>query len=116
MKASSESGLCATLISRVLLPALLIGNKATLPVKTAIQLYVTVFAELLRALQSSCQTSRYHDFHDLGKKEWKKPESQSALPTVCHRRQPDDSSAKQNDLSNNSGHKVTRERSHSLLR
>src|ERR1019366_1774135 len=120
MKASSESGLCATFISRIVFSALLIGDKATFPLKTGGGLLsfisLTLIDELDRALQSPCDCRCNHYFHDFGKHERQQTKSHGALPTLRNHCQPSDSAAKQDNLSHNASPEIASERRNATFR
>src|ERR1039458_10096017 len=98
MKASSESGLCATVISRTLLAEL--GFIEVMTPGCSLVIGLQTATQLKSGSVGRCP------FRQLRNQERIQTEKRSALPTVRHYRQPTETAGEQYHLGNRASHHV----------
>src|SRR6516162_5643992 len=103
MNASSESGLCATLISRVFPAELLIRTEPP-TWSNSTEYSVLQSPPTTRSSKRPLEPSRRgccnHHFHNFSEKEWRQTERDRSLPTSRYDGQPRDSRGEENQFRN----------------
>src|SRR5215472_16360255 len=103
MNASSESGLCAALISRVFPAELLIRTEPPTwsnSTEYSVLRSPPTTRSSKRPLEPSRRGCCNHHFHHFSEKEWRQSERDCSLPASGHDRQPRNSCREQNHLRN----------------
>src|SRR5581483_10407668 len=104
MNASSESGLCATLISRTwAIGLLLLITPPTHLLAAKRQVYLVVAAD------ARCQSRGRHDLDDFCKDKPVAAEHKRALPRVREGEKPTDAGEEQHEISRDGGYEIAQE-------